>query len=246
MVKLKLTNREKILLIIAAICLVSAILYYLVIKPQLDTVDRLEEQAKKYSQTIADIKTKTDPNNIVYKEYQDLNEKTQKLLFKYYPAIIQENIILLLDEKLKKANVEVVSMAFSEPALADLKQSGSEQLSQISELDDLVKQLYSNKTAKSKKEESNNSKVAKPIKVEKMTAALSLQGSYSQIYSFIKEIELENRSIIFSNINIINNFNNILTCDLTLDFYSIPKPFVQERDNIEWDIKGVYGKETPF
>ncbi len=137
-------------------------------------------------------------------------------------------------------------MAFSEPVLADLKQSGSEQLSQISELDDLVKQLYSNKTAKSKKEESNNSKVAKPIKVEKMTAALSLQGSYSQIYSFIKEIELENRSIIFNNINIINNFNNILTCDLTLDFYSIPKPFVQERDNIEWDIKGVYGKETPF
>ena len=82
--------------------------------------------------------------------------------------------------------------------------------------------------------------------VKKMTATLSVQGSYSQIYNFLNEIELENKSIICREINMTSSINNILICDLILDFYSVPKPFEQEGDNIEWDIKGIYGKENPY
>ena len=244
--KLKLSNREKILLVIAITCLVAVIVYYGAIKTQLDMVSKLEKQANEYSALIKDIESKVNLDNPLYKENKLLYAKTEKLLKRYYPAIIQENIILLLDEKIKKANLKLISTTFSEPALDDLKPLESKQLTPASELEDLVKELYSNILPNNKTEESKNPKVLESVKVEKMTATLSVEGSYGQIYSFLNELELENRSIICREISMTSNNSNILNCDLILDFYSVPKPFEQAGDDIEWDIKGVYGKEDPY
>ncbi|HUV85007.1 MAG TPA: hypothetical protein VMV86_04810 [Methanosarcinales archaeon] len=249
--KLKLTDRERTLFVIAIICLVAVIVYYGAIKTQLDKVSELEKKAKEYSILIKDIASKVSLDNPLYAENKLLYAKTEKLLKRYYPAIIQENIILLLDEKLKKTNVTLISTSFSEPAFDDLKPIESEQLTPASELEDLVKELYSNmlpsnKIPNNKTVESKKTKVLESIVVKKMTATLSVQGSYSQIYNFLNEIELENKSIICREINMTSSINNILICDLILDFYSVPKPFEQEGDNIEWDIKGIYGKENPY
>jgi type IV pilus assembly protein PilO len=246
-VRLKLTNRERLLFTIAVICLVAAMLYYGAFKPQLEKVSKLEQQAREYSSVLKDIQVKANLENPIYIENKLLFSKTQELLKRYYPAILQENIILLLDEKLKKADIKVISMAFSEPALTDMKPVASVESPKINELEDLVRQLYNIKPSqdKDKVKESEEPNSEESVNVTKMTAALSLQGSYSQIYSFINEIELQNRSILVREITLTNNFN-ILTCDITLDFYSVPKPFEQVGDNIEWNINGVYGKENPF
>lgn len=249
--KLKLTNRERILFIIAIICLVVVIVYYGAIKTQLDKVSELQKKATEYSILIKDIESKISLDNPLYAENKLLYAKTEQLLKRYYPEIIQENIILLLDEKLKKSNLTLVSTSFSEPALDDLKSIESEQLTQESELEDLVKELYSNmlpinKVPSTKTDERKEPKAVESVMVKKMTATLSVQGSYSQIYNFLNEIELENRSIICREFNITSSINNILICDLILDFYSVPKPFEQEGDNIEWNIRGIYGKENPY
>lgn len=244
--KLKLTNREKVLFIIAIICLVAVIVYYGAIKKQLEMVNALENKAKEYNTLIKDIKLKVSQDNPLYEENKLLYDKTQKMLKRYYPQIVQENIILLLDNKLKKVNLTLISATFSEPALDDLKPVEVEPLTQSSELEDLVKEFYSDLIPSNKKEESKKSSVEESVKIEKMTATLSLLGSYNQIYNFLNEIELENRSIICREINITNNINDMLNCDLIIDFYSVPKPFEQAGDNIEWDIKGNYGKENPY
>ncbi|OGO78773.1 MAG: hypothetical protein A2Y23_12450 [Clostridiales bacterium GWB2_37_7] len=244
--KLKLTRREKTLLTIAVLFLVAATLYYVVIKPQLDMVRNLEKQAKEYSVLIEDIKAKADLDNPLYKENRLLNAKTEALLRKYYPDIIQENIILLLDEKLKKSNIKIVSINFSLPTPYDLKSTEKEQELQESELEDLVKELYGDMTTGNKEKENMTTKEEESMLVEKMTAVLSFKGSYSQIYSFLGDIEQENKSIILRELNISSSTDNLLNCDMALDFYSIPKPFVQEGDRAEWPMKGVYGKENPF
>ena len=244
--KLKLTNRERTLLVIATICLVAVIAYYGAIKTQLDMLSKLENQAKEYSILIKDIESKVSLNNPLYEENKLLYAKTENLLKRYYPAIIQENIILLLDEKLKKTNITLISTSFSEPALDDLKPIESKQLTQASELEDLVKELYGNILPSNKEEESKDSILEESVKVGKMTATLSLQGSYVQIYNFLNEIELENRSIICREISMTSNINNILNCNIIMDFYSVPKPFEQAGDEMKWDIEGVYGKENPY
>lgn len=244
--KLKLTNRERILIVIAIICLVAVIVYYGVIKTQLDKMSNLEKQAKEYSTLIQDIKSKVSPNNPLFGQNKLLYTKTEKLLRRYYPAIIQENIILLLDEKLKQTNITLISMTFSEPALSDLKPLESKPLTSTSELEDLVRELYSDMLPSKKVEVSTVPEPEESVKVEKMTATLSIRGTYSQVYNFLYEIELENRSIICREISITNNLNDILNCELIIDFYSVPKPFKQIEDEIEWNINGIYGKENPY
>jgi type IV pilus assembly protein PilO len=244
-VKLKLTNREKSLLTITVICLVAALLYYAGIKPQLDMLSELEKKATGYSEMIENIKEKASLDNHVYNEYSSLNDKTLSLLRNYYPSIIQEKILVMIDEKIKKTDIGLVSITFTEPALTDLNRIEKEKSAQENELEDLVKQLY--KASKSvNKEKVNIETEEEQHKVEKMTVSLTLEGSYSQIYNYLKEIEQENRSIICSEINIASNNNDILTCDVKLDFYSIPKPFEQDDDYLNWELTGEYGKLSPF
>jgi type IV pilus assembly protein PilO len=244
-VKLKLTNREKSLLMITVICLVAALLYYAGIKPQLDTLSELEKKAIGYRQMIDSIKAKASLDNHVYNEYKALNNKTQGLLRNYYPSIIQEKIILMIDEKIKETAIGLVSVTFTEPALTDINMMEKEKSTQENELEDLVKQLYNARNA-DKKEQSNKETKDETYKVEKMTVSLTLEGSYNQIYNLLKEIEQENRSIICSEINITSNNSNILNCDVKLDFYSVPKPFDQDHDYFNWELTGEYGKDSPF
>lgn|GEM_PF-5335496 len=249
--KRKLTNREKILLVIAAVCLAVAILYYAVLKPQLDLVNSLEAQAMEYSEKIKEIKIKANPDNPIYKEYDTLNSDTQKLLKKYYPIIIQEKIILLLDEKIKENEIDMKSISFTEPMLFDINQLDQQEEVDAPdyELQDLVREFYGNILAVKDQEDGDkeeNNEEKKVHYVEKMTASLSLEGSYSQIFNFIKDIEDQNRSIICSNISIARTTADMLACDVTLDFYSVPKPFMQDDDYLDWNITGSYGKTNPF
>lgn len=243
--KLKLSNRERLLFIITAVCLMIVLLYYTVVKPQLDMVSKLESQAKEYSIMIKGIQSKASLDNEVYNEYKNLSDMTRGLLRNYYPEMIQEKVILMIDEKLKHNNLGLVSIAFTEPALTDINTAEAEESAQVSELEDLVKQLYNVNKAVDTKAAKDEAK-EEMLEVKKMTVSLSLTGSYSQIYSFLKEIEQQNRSIICSNIILTNSGDANLICDIKLDFYSVPKPFEQDDEYLKWDLSGEYGKASPF
>lgn len=244
--KLKLTNREKNLLVILGISLVAAILYYAVIKPQLDMVSKLEQKAKDYRITIERLKERTNPDNPAYKEYNELYNKTQALLKPFYPGIIQEKIILLLKEKTKETNLTVKAISFSEPALAELQYKPVEQPKQTDELEALTEQLKNQMKNTTDKKEDTSTGQRNPLSIQKMTVIINFEGNYKQIYDFIKSIEQENRSIVSSNLTIQANDSGLLAGTVSLDIYSIPKPFDQDNEYLNWNINRDYGKENPF
>lgn len=246
-VKLKLTNRERNLLGILGICLIAAILYYAAIKPQLDMVGKLEKQAKEYSISINRMKEKADPNNPMYKEYNALYNKTQELLKPFYPSIIQEKLIALLEAKIKESNITVKAMTFSEPSPTEAQSPKSEpKTTQNNDLEVLTEQLENDKKTDAENKEAANKTEANLPSIEKMSVTINLEGTYIEIYNFIKSIEKENRSIAISNLNLDGGNGSLLKGVLVLDFYSIPKPFDQDNDYLNWDIKGNYGKANPF
>lgn len=249
-VKLKLTNREKKLLIVLGICMVAALVYYAVIKPQLDMVGRLQKQAEEYSIKIQRAKEKVNPANPTYKEYNELYDNTQALLKTFYPSIIQEKIILMLRDKLDAAKLIIKEMTFTEPALAEMEPPKAEQLSQVKQTDELqalteqlnniTKSVANNKAGKAA---TNNN----PLSLEKMTVTINYEGSsYSQIYGFIKAVEQENRSIACSSLTAEAGDSGLLKGVITMDIYYIPKPFIQDENYLNWDIQGKYGKANPF
>jgi type IV pilus assembly protein PilO len=171
-VKLKLTNREKKLLIVLGICLAVALVYYAVVKPQFDMVGRLQKQAEEYSIKIQRAKEKVNPANPTYKEYNELYDNTQALLKTFYPSIIQEKIILMLQDKLDAAKLNIKEMTFTEPALAEMQPPKAEQLSQVKQTDELqalteqlnnvMKSVPNTKTGKAATDKN-------PLSLEKMT-----------------------------------------------------------------------------
>ncbi|MGB7606080.1 MAG: hypothetical protein WBL93_11465 [Lutisporaceae bacterium] len=128
---MKLTNREKIMLKLLVLCAFLALIYFAIIKPQLVYLGRLEKQAMEYSEIIGSVKLKANIENPVYKEYKILNAKTHDLLERYYPSIIQEKIILMLDEKIKATGIKINTIAFSEPELTGINKTETADLSSI-------------------------------------------------------------------------------------------------------------------
>lgn len=246
--KLRLTDREKILLTVLSICLVVAALYYAAIKPQLDMVSTLQNKAREYSVIIKDTKAKASLDHPIYKEYKVLNAKTQNLLQRFYPSIIQEEFILLLDEKINKSGIAITSITFLESEQSNVVQKKEKQLEQITDLEALTKEIRNGIRPEQKKQENNNAAQEQELTIDRMTISIEFTGSYSQVYSFLNEIELENRSISCNELNLSSINANILSGIAVLDFYAIPKPFDQEEDKdyLNWDITDDYGKLNPF
>lgn len=217
---MKLTNREKIMLQLLVLCAFLALIYFAIIKPQLVYREKLEKQALGYSEIIESVKLKANIKNPVYKEYKFINAKTHDLLERYYPSIIQEKIILMLDEKIKASGIKVDTFVFSEPELSGINQA-----------------------IKNKQSETVTTDASS---LESMTISLSFEGSYSQFYSFISSIELENRSITLNNLKITSTGVNTVSGDMLITIYAISKPFEQDKDYLDWDITGEYGKYNPF
>lgn len=243
--KLKLTNRERKLVAVLGVLLAAAVLYYVIIKPQLDMVSKLEIKAKQYDIVIKDMRAKASPDNPAYKQYNELYSKTAELISPFYPDIIQEKLILMLEDKINKANIAVSTITFTEPAPTDMKaQQPVQQPQQSDELKALTEQLNNNGSSANKPAPSKADEKT-PI-INKMTATINFKGGYSQIYSFIKSIEAENRSIACSSLTIDSSEDGMLNGVLILDFYSIPKAISQDGDYLNWDIQNTYGKPNPF
>ncbi|MDF2520914.1 MAG: hypothetical protein K0R84_1542 [Clostridia bacterium] len=242
---MKLTKREKILLVILGLCAVLALLYYAVITPQLSMVSKLEGKAQEYSQTLESIKSKASTENPVFKEYKILNAKAQGFMQGYYPSIIQESILIMLDSKIKESGIEVSTISFTEPAWVQLSQSKEEQPQQSNELKELAEQI----TGEAKAAPAAQNKESKEnvlSTVENMTVSIAFQGTYNQFYSFLKAVEQENRSIVVSSVKLASNGSTAIEGEIILDFYAIPKPFEQDDEYLKWSIDGDYGKINPF
>lgn len=225
---MKLTDREKLLLKLLAVCAFLAIIYFIIIKPELYYKDKLEKKAEEYSEVIEAVKLKVNIENPVYKEYKILNAKTQDLLRKYYPSIIQEKIILMLDSKIETSGLKVSTISFAEPSLAALNKTENKNKNQANE---------------SKKSEAGKEDLTS---FESITASLTFEGSYAQLYSFISLIELENRSIELNNLKITSKAEDKISGDMQITIYAISKPFEQDQDYMAWNITGEYGKYNPF
>jgi len=227
---MKLTNREKTMLMLLGLMALLALVYFGIIKSQLDYSERIEKQAVEYAKDIESAKLKVNIKNPVYKEYKFINAKTQDLLSRYYPSIIQEKIILMLDEKIKASGIKVDTISFTEPVVTSINNTETNDQSQASE----------------SKQSENVAEALAPL--ESMTSSLSFEGTYSQFYSFISLIELEDRSIGISNLKIASNGIDTIAGDIQITLYAISKPiqFEQDADYLDWGITGQYGKYNPF
>jgi type IV pilus assembly protein PilO len=256
---MKVTKREKILLIVLSVILLGFLYNKFVLIKQRERISTLQAQRDDYAKKVSEIQAKIDSKDKKQAEIKVLNSKIIDKTSKIFPSIEQEIIIVILDKMFENAKLQGDVVSFSE--ISDEKLTSEKKNVAIldNELNKLVeqynntgsdkkvieKQTDSKGTENSAKENTTNENKDTGIAtINKMQVTVSFKGNYIQFLSFIKEVEAFKKKIIISKINLVASEENEISGNLILDFYAIPK--FNKEDYFPWKFEMPSGKENPF
>ncbi|NJD01351.1 MAG: hypothetical protein FIA99_01840 [Ruminiclostridium sp.] len=257
---MKISNREKVLLGILAAIALLAISYYVIFKPQLEKIDKFTQESAELKLQVQ--KTETEIASIPLLETmiteleKSLEEKTEK----FYPEILQDRIIIIIDDLIKKAQVDSPSSAYSQIAIAQIQKTSIFQPKKFP-AKELVDEYIASKGGQDQEKPEGNSQAAdqtkssgkaagteaQPADVQSISVTLQFEGSYDQAIRLIKEVEALKRTIVIPDLALVYGAeNNLLTGSIRINFYALPKISVQDGKYLEWPYNNKYGKTNPF
>lgn len=214
---MKISNREKNLLIILGLIVVSlgyeSTIYTYQRQRINDMVTREEKLKADYNQMLIKINSmKTNETNI-----KIMNSNVQEKAQAIYPSLEQEKLILDLDRLITASGIKA-NVSFVESD--------------------------TNKKSEEDKKTENKSKAIAELQESKAT--LNFKGSYDEVIKFLNEVEKNKKLIAVSNLNLNNLGNNELTGSAQLEIYGTKKVNSFNEDFMKWELKNKYGKNNPF
>ncbi|WFD11044.1 hypothetical protein [Tepidibacter hydrothermalis] len=257
---MKLSTREKIMLIVLGLILIIGGYYKFILSPQLTKLDNMKQDVIDKKAEVERVKVEITENSPVYKEFKIINAKIKSMTKPLFPSINQEKIIVILDDMLEKSKIEGQSISFSDIDVNVIDVKKEEEKDKDYLIKDLSEEYKGKK--KVKKDETNNDEQKDPEEntneIEKMTATISYKGKYKDLIVFLQQIETYDKKILVNNISISkskqNNIdeegivtdNNSITGSIALDFYAAAKIHEQDEEYLKWDFDNGYGKGDPF
>ncbi len=257
---MKLSIREKIMLIVLGLMLIIGGYYKFILSPQLTKLDNMKQEVIDKKAEVERVKLEISEKSPVHKNFKIINAKIKSMTKPLFPSINQEKIIVILDDMLEKSNLEGNSISFSEIDVNEIDVKKEEEKDKDYLIKNLSEEYKGNKKVKKDEESNENQENTDENKkeTEKMTATISYKGKYKDLIIFLEQIETYDKKILVSNISISkakeNNTDeygivteeNSITGSIALDFYSVPKIHKQDEEYLKWDFDNGYGKDDPF
>jgi len=260
---MKLSTREKIMLIVLGLMLIIGGYYKFILSPQITKLKNTKQEVIDKKAEVERVKLEISENSPIYKEFKIINAKIKSMTKPLFPSINQEKIIVILDDILEKSNLEGNSITFSDIDVNEINIEKEEEKDNNYLIKNLLEEYKGKKKEKKdedsdeNKEENQDSQENKK-ETEKMTATIIYKGKYKELITFLDEIEKYDKKILVNNIKIskpkqsntdeegIVNDRNSIKGSIALDFYSIPKIHEQDEEYLKWDFDNGYGKDDPF
>lgn len=242
----KITKREKILIIILTIVMSFAGYYQFIFKNQLRKINELHQT--KVNNDISINKQISDELSIkkLQLDIDNENKKIKTTMGTFFPSLIQENIILILDEAITDSNINAESISFSKISTENIYKDENMQKGQISDksyiqniIDEYKALMSGNRKIDSETKanaetgtniENKDNSTAKDNtqpNVQKITVNIKYSGIYEELVEFINIIKSYKNKIVISNIiitsnvdnteNIVTDINNINTNEVSGD-----------------------------
>lgn len=271
---MKVSKREKLLLVLLAFVAIGVVYYQFIYVKQVAKLEELKAQEQevnlKYETMLAKVNT-IEKNTTDIKIFREsINSKSMML----YPELYQEKIILEINSLLEEAGIKG-SLSFSEVTVSPVEkyfvgETGEKTESTLQKPADDIKELngeeieVSEDTANSDKNTNNgestgNNEVTEGEQpasgeagategdmVEQMKVSISFTGTYVNTTKFIKLVSEYARLIAMPNLSLSASGEDALSGSLDLEFYSIPKISEEDSEYLKWTIENTYGKENPF
>ena len=244
---MKISKREKILLIILGTIIILGSYYKYIFLYQRDKLAKLQEEKKQCSIKVEEIK---NHKTLIKQRKFDIKVLKSKITNKtsiLYPKIQQENIIVHLNEILNNSGLRAPSLAFTDIEVGAIEYKSKNINKNIKNpLKDLADEYNGVKREKEKEKITNNSNSKEKLNGENMSVSMNFKGSYSDVISFIKVLESFTKRIVIENIKLSQEGLGNVRGSAVLQFYAVPKIGDEDKDFLNWDIKNTYGKDNPF
>ncbi len=253
---MKLSKREKTMLIVLAAILVLGGAYYLLLKPQMEKLDHLNDERDSLIMSLQSVESELVKNKKVDEKFELLYNKIEEKTRPFYPEILQDRIILIINALIAESEIDSSSLVFSDIKIIPFETGVDEPISLIP-LQEVVNRYYdiadenkdiSDKTASAKGTPAKDASAGEnnPRIIPVMSATIQYQGTFEHITDFIKNTEALERTIVINNFSISIQEENTLNGSIQLDFYALPKIHLQDEEYFEWPYEDNYGKNNPF
>ncbi|KEH86826.1 hypothetical protein Z965_07045 [Clostridium novyi A str. BKT29909] len=252
--KLKISEKEKILLIIVGILALVVLYYQFSFTKQSEKIKALSDQRTELQEKVDSLPQLKIKNEKRKKEIKIVNANIYDSSSTFFPEIIQEKIITTLDDMINKCNVQCNSMSISEPVTEtfkdeDKKYSKEKEKNPLEDLVNKYHDLEGNTSVKGKEHKPKKTNNSKDEKSEPMATHLSITvnftGSYGNVLKFIDEIKGFYKRIVISNISFAVDEKGI-SGNMVLDFYAIPKIYNDDTEYTQWNFADEYGRVDVF
>lgn len=251
-----ISKREKIMLIILGIAIISTVYYKFIYSNQISKLNQLKAKSEEYNTKLKGLQANIVLNKKLNQDLKTTNEKVQKVSKDFFPSIIEEKIIVIIDEMLNKNNIKSDSITISEVSIKSVAKDKIQENVKTSLIEEMVKkymELMKGSTVTASKSTSNNTentskdaaKDKTSLEAKKITLTINFRGTHDDVMSFIDEIKGFYKRIIINNINITAEGEG-LRGSMVLDFYAIPKLEEENIDYNKWMYDGNYGKDNMF
>lgn len=233
--------------------------YQFIFKPQYTDLKMMESRLSALQKQIKDIEQYTDPNGPIQKRYKESQEEVAAASSKYFPELIQERQIRIVDQMLTTSvlNGEVLTFTEALPSSVLEKTPPIDSEPTLPEGKTfLLQELVDQANAATSEAEASGSAAAPAFTgngvVQKMETKVEFIGSYPQIINFIKAVETYPQKILIDSIDIESAATeNLASAELkgsiNLLFYGVPKMDAEQDHGYKtWDIYGVYGRMNPY
>jgi len=265
-INLKVSNREKILIIILLIIMIIGAYYNFIYVKQAAKIQELTKIHDDNKSKIVAFENDKLLNQKIEKNIKIENAKILEVAKDFLPSIIEEKILVILDNMINESNVQCNSIAISDTSDETLqkKESTSDKINSIEKLVEKYKYIEAGKYTEAKnidtdnttgtnntdtnKAASTNNPEAKEKtnpEVKKLTITLSVKGSYDEVIKFVDEVKGFYKRIVINNINFTAEEESI-SANMLLSFYAVPKLIEEDIDYNKWGFEGDYGKTNIF
>lgn len=265
-INLKVSNREKILIIILLIIMIIGAYYNFIYVKQAAKIQELTKIHDDNKSKIVAFENDKLLNQKIEKNIKIENAKILEVAKDFLPSIIEEKILVILDNMINESNVQCNSIAISDTSDETLqkKESTSDKINSIEKLVEKYKYIEAGKYTEAKnidtdnttgtnntdtnKAASTNNPEAKEKtnpEVKKLTITLSVKGSYDEVIKFVDEVKGFYKRIVINNINFTAEEESI-SANMLLSFYAVPKLIEEDIDYNKWRFEGDYGKTNIF
>lgn len=241
---MKLNKREKLLIGILILIMVSFLLYKFVIQPQRESLETLKSDRSQKLAQLSELKEEIASESKLYIELLSLEDDINNKADHFFTKITQEDIILLIEDVTNTAKLKVPDIDFPETRVEELILPDPE--GESVEIDGEAVDGEGEEAEPEPAPAGEDEEEKPTIDLKVHSADLKYEGYYYSFLDFLTEISEYEKKIIVKDIKVTKDDDGYLRGNILLDFYSIENIIQDGEEIYAWGPNLGYVVGDPF